>query len=60
MDEVNIIKAYMAKIVQDSQIISYEIPETTCPYCGTKIEAQPAQASQLLFQRNQLSLLVNI
>ena len=60
MDEVNVIKAYMAKIIQDSQMITYEVPEATCPYCGTKIEAQAGTASQILFSRNQLSLLVNI
>ena len=60
VDEINIIKAYMVKIVEDSQSVSYQIPEATCPHCGTKIEAQPISASQLVFTRNQLSLLINI
>ena len=60
VDEINVIKAYMVKIVEESQSISYQVPEATCPHCGHKIAAQPISGSQLVFTRNQLTLLLNI
>ena len=60
MDEINLIRAYMAKIIESSNTLSYVVPEATCPHCGKVIAETPTNASQAVFQRNQLSLLVNI
>lgn len=59
MDEVNLIRAYILKIMENSQLLSYQIPAATCPHCGKELNATAATASQILFSRNQLSLLVN-
>lgn len=40
--------------IQDRIHISYQIPETICPKCGHKIEAQPMSAADLVFMRHQL------
>lgn len=40
--------------IQDRINISYQIPETVCPKCGHKIEAQPMSAADLVFMRHQL------
>lgn len=60
MDEMNLIRAYMAKIIGSENNISYIVPAATCPHCGKEIAETASSASQLVFQRNQLSLLVNI
>ena len=40
--------------IQDRINISYQIPETVCPKCGHKIEAQQMSAADLVFMRHQL------
>ena len=60
VDEMNLIRAYMAKIIEPENNISYIVPAATCPHCGKEIAETASSASQLVFQRNQLSLLVNI
>lgn len=40
--------------IQDRIHVSYQIPETICPKCGHKIEAQPMSAADLVFMRHQL------
>lgn len=40
--------------IQDKIKISYQIPETVCPKCGHKIEAQEMSAADLVFTRHQL------
>ena len=59
MDEINLIRAYIVKIMEESQDVTYQIPAATCPHCGKQLNATTATASQILFSRNQLSLLVN-
>ena len=60
VDEINLIRAYMAKIIESENNVSYIVPAATCPHCGKEIAEVASSASQLVFQRNQLSLLVNI
>lgn len=40
--------------IQNRISISYQVPETVCPKCGHKIEAQPMSAADLVFMRHQL------
>lgn len=60
MDEINLIRAYMAKLMESDNNVSYVIPSATCPHCGKELAETDSNASQLVFTRNQLSLLVNI
>jgi len=53
-DQYITLLGYTRKMNNDNSTISYQIPECTCPKCGTKIEATPATADQLLFTRHQL------
>lgn len=53
-DQYITLLGYTRKMNNDNSTISYQIPGCTCPKCGTKIEATPATADQLLFTRHQL------
>lgn len=58
-DEIAVMRAYVNGINKHSDMLTYQIPETTCPHCGHVNEATPNQsASALVFLRNQLGLLV--
>lgn len=58
-DEINSIKACMEGINNKNNLISYIMPSTTCPHCGTENAESDTQASAMLFLRNQLAALVN-
>ncbi len=49
--------SYIRKMDSDNSTISYQIPECTCPKCGSKIEAVSATADELLFTRHQLGVI---
>ena len=53
-DQYITLLGYIRKMDSDNTIISYQVPECTCPKCGTKIEAESATADELLFTRHQL------
>lgn len=55
-DEAAILAVEAAKISSslDANKITYQIPETVCPVCGTKIPATTYNPLQLLFTRAQL------
>ena len=53
-DQYITLMGYVGKMDSDNTIISYQVPECTCPKCGSKIEATPATADELLFTRHQL------
>lgn len=58
-DEMSVVKAYINEINNKSELLTYQIPETTCPHCGNVNKATEDQsASALVFLRNQLGLLV--
>lgn len=57
-DEIAILTAYTRKLGERSEDIAYQIPETTCPYCGHVNQARDMDnASSLVFMRNQIGLL---
>ena len=57
-DETSIIASYIRKINEKTEWFTYQIPETTCPHCGTTVAAVgDQQASGLVFLRNRLGLL---
>ena len=58
-DEINAIKAYMEGINTKNRLITYIMPATTCPHCGTENPENETSASSMLFLRNQLAALVN-
>ncbi len=58
-DEINAIKAYMEGINNKNRLITYIMPATTCPHCGTENPENETTASAMLFLRNQLAALVN-
>ena len=41
----------------DEDLITYWVPETTCPYCNTKVDEEQHDPRELLFTRHQLGLL---
>lgn len=53
-DQYITLMGYVGKMDSDNTIITYQVPECTCPKCGSKIEATPATADELLFTRHQL------
>lgn len=59
-DQYNTILAYMQKINESGDSLSYQTPEVTCPYCGTVIPARDQEAQSLVFTRHQLAALANI
>ena len=57
-DENAIIAAYIRKINEKTEWLTYQIPETTCPHCGATVPAVGDQeAAGLVFLRNRLALL---
>lgn len=61
-DALAVIKAYMNELIKTgNEMITYKMPETTCPHCGqVNKELKNQTAPALVFLRNQLGLLVNI
>lgn len=59
-DEIAVLRAFINEINNKNEgMVSYQIPETTCPHCEHVNAATPNQtASSLVFLRNQLGLLV--
>lgn len=57
-DQRSIIYGEYLKIVKSMQVddVSYQIPGTKCPVCGTEIPAEPADPIGLLFMRARLSI----
>lgn len=58
-DEITTLRAYTEAINKNSDIITYQIPDTTCPHCGHQNAASSSTAASMVFLRNQLALLVN-
>lgn len=59
-DEYNTLLAYMQKINEAGESLSYQIPEVTCPKCKTVVEAIPQEARNLVFTRHQLAALATL
>lgn len=58
-DEITTLRAYTEAINKNSDMITYQIPDTTCPHCGHQNAASASTAASMVFLRNQLALLVN-
>lgn len=59
-DQYNTLLAYMQKINESGDSLTYQTPEVTCPYCGTVIPAREQDAQNLVFTRHQLAALATI
>lgn len=59
-DQYNTLIAYMNKINESSDELTYQLPEVTCPACKTTIPAVPQEAQNLVFTRHQLAALANL
>lgn len=59
-DQFQFLQAYIKKISDRHDGISYILPETICPKCDTVIEEQVMEPDQLLFTRHQLAAIANI
>jgi hypothetical protein len=59
-DQYNTIIAYMQKINETGEELTYQLPEVTCPSCKTTIDAVKQDAQQLVFTRHQLAALANL
>lgn len=59
-DEYNTLLAYMQKINESGESLSYQLPEVTCPKCKTEIAAIPQEAQNLVFTRHQLAALATL
>ena len=59
-DEYNTLLAYMNKINESGDTLTYQLPEVTCPKCKTEIDAVPQEAQNLVFTRHQLAALATL
>lgn len=59
-DQYNTIVAYMNKINESGDELTYQLPEVTCPNCKTLIPAREQNAQNLVFTRHQLAALATL
>ena len=59
-DQYNTIIAYMQKINEAGDALTYQLPEVTCPACKTEIPAVKQEAQSLVFTRHQLAALATL
>jgi len=59
-DQFQFLQAYIKKISDRHDEISYILPGTICPKCKTAIQEQVMEPDQLLFTRHQLAAIANI
>ena len=59
-DQYNTIMAYMHKIGEGGESLTYRMPEVTCPNCKTVIPASKQTAQALVFLRHQLAALATL
>lgn len=59
-DQYNTLLAYMQKINSFGDSLTYQLPEVTCPCCGTVIPATDQEAQNLVFTRHQLAALATL
>lgn len=58
-DQYNLLSSYIETINKNINTVNYQKPAVICPECGTKIDAEPAYAQELLFTRHRLTALVS-
>ena len=59
-DQYNAVYAYMNKINEAGEALTYQLPEVNCPACKTVIPAKPQEAQALVFTRHQLAALATL
>lgn len=59
-DQYNTILAYMQKINESGDKLTYQLPEATCPACSTVIPATKQDAQNMVFIRHQLAALATL
>ena len=59
-DQYNTIIAYINKINETGNDLTYQIPEVTCPHCKSVINATASDAQSLVFTRHQLATLATL
>ena len=59
-DQYNTIIAYMQNINESGDLLTYQLPEVTCPKCKTTINSMPQEAQGLVFTRHQLAALATL
>lgn len=59
-DQYNTIVAYINKINESGDKLTYKLPEVTCPKCKTVIKETETTAQDLVFTRHQLAALATI
>lgn len=59
-DEYVTISAVTSELSTKANDVTYQIPETICPYCGHKTEAVDELARSLVFTRNRLGALMTL
>lgn len=59
-DQYNTIMAYMQKINEMGDSLTYQMPEVTCPSCKTVIPAEKQDAQALVFTRHRLAALATL
>ncbi len=59
-DQFQFLQACVKRINDRYDGVSYILPETVCPKCGTLIKEQEMEPDQLLFTRHQLAAIANI
>ena len=59
-DQYNTLIAYINKINESGNKLTYQLPEVTCPTCKTVIESTPTEAQSMVFTRHQLAALATL
>lgn len=59
-DQYNIIIAYINKINNSGDELTYIVPEATCPTCKTVVEEKQVTMQEMVFTRRQLAALANL
>ena len=59
-DQYNTLLAYMNKINESGNELTYKFPEVTCPACKTVIPESTQEAQNLVFTRHQLAALATL
>lgn len=60
IDELAAVDGCIQKLNEKTSAVTYQIPETTCPFCKHINKAQVQEPSTLLFLRSQLGRLVTL
>ena len=57
-DQKGLIDAHIAGISEKAAMLTYVLPEVTCPKCNAKVEEEERDATSMLFTRHRLATIV--